>query len=480
MKPWPLTTATAAQRTESAPRRCARRRRGLLGSGVLGARDPLAALGGLRAHVPHVEVGDLADVGEDRGRALGVVGVHVHLQRARVADDEHRVAELLERSDELAGLQAAPGDREVGAVAVGARLVLGVGDAGRRVVRELRRIVAAKRRHDAGEEQRERVAAGVHHAGFAQRRQQLGTVLDRLLADAQRALQHARDHRVLLGGGGRGGKAGALGGVRDVGDDLVRHLARDRQDRALRGVAHGGVGAVGGVQQRRPDQRRVDQLAGPRDELLGGAADELREDHAGVAARAEQRGAGHRLHDLLAAERVHRARPVAAVQAVELLEHRAQRERHVVAGVAVGDREDVEVVDLLAPRFEVRERPGDGRAEAPQVVRLDAPSLGHPRLLVGADAGPQAAFLRLLDRRARAGPACRFDSSVGLRHERLRAAQGAFMTLPAFRHRVHTYTRRGAPASRIRTFCRLGSKRRLVATMEWLRLWPNAGFLPQL
>ena len=49
-------------------------------------------------------------------------------------------------------------------------------------------------------------------------------------------------------------------------------------------------------------------------------------------------------------------------------------------------------------------------------------------------------------------------------------AQGAFSTLPAFRHRVHTYTRLGAPPTMIRTFCRFGSNRRLVATIEWLRL----------
>jgi hypothetical protein len=54
------------------------------------------------------------------------------------------------------------------------------------------------------------------------------------------------------------------------------------------------------------------------------------------------------------------------------------------------------------------------------------------------------------------------------------------MTLPAFRHLVQTYTRRGAPPTMILTFCRFGSKRRFVATIEWLRLWPNAGFLPQL
>src|SRR5207302_7680050 len=56
-----------------------------------------------------------------------------------------------------------------------------------------------------------------------------------------------------------------------------------------------------------------------------------------------------------------------------------------------------------------------------------------------------------------------------------RAAYAALATLPAFRQRVQTYTRRGVPLSSMRTRCRLGSNRRLVATIEWLRLLPNAG-----
>jgi hypothetical protein len=44
---------------------------------------------------------------------------------------------------------------------------------------------------------------------------------------------------------------------------------------------------------------------------------------------------------------------------------------------------------------------------------------------------------------------------------------------------VQTYTRFGAPASTIRTFWTFTSKRRFVATMEWERLWPKAGRLPQ-
>src|SRR5690606_294096 len=53
-----------------------------------------------------------------------------------------------------------------------------------------------------------------------------------------------------------------------------------------------------------------------------------------------------------------------ALQPVELVDHMAQGERHVVAGVAVGDREDVQIVDLLPARVEVRVSDGDNAAEA--------------------------------------------------------------------------------------------------------------------
>lgn len=61
-----------------------------------------------------------------------------------------------------------------------------------------------------------------------------------------------------------------------------------------------------------------------------------------------------------------------------------------------------------------------------------------------------------------------------------RSAQTAFVTLFDFRQRVQTYTRRVPSPEAIRTFCRFGLKRRRVATIEWLRVFPNAGFLPQL
>ena len=64
---------------------------------------------------------------------------------------------------------------------------------------------------------------------------------------------------------------------------------------------------------------------------------------------------------------------------------------------------------------------------------------------------------------------------VETRGQRHAKPQTALMTLPALRQRVQTYSRLGAPATSIRTFCRFGLKRRRVATMEWLRLLPNAG-----
>ena len=58
-------------------------------------------------------------------------------------------------------------------------------------------------------------------------------------------------------------------------------------------------------------------------------------------------------------------------------------------------------------------------------------------------------------------------------------AQIAFCTLPPFRQRVQTYARVGLPRRITRTRWRFGSKRRFVATIEWLRLWPKLGFFPQ-
>ena len=162
-----------------------------------------------------------------------------------------------------------------------------------------------------------------------------------------------------------------VGHVRELGRDAGRHLAHDGQDRPLGRLAHRPVRLVGGARERGADQHRVDELAGTARELLGGAADQLGEDHAGVAAGAEQRRARDRGDDLVAADVVDRPVLGGAGEPVELLQHGAQREHHVVARVAVGDREHVQVVDLLAARLERRETGLDDRAEA------DEARIGH-------------------------------------------------------------------------------------------------------
>jgi hypothetical protein len=124
------------------------------------------------------------------------------------------------------------------------------------------------------------------------------------------------------------------------------------------------AGALRRAGHRGAHEHGVDELARARDELLSGAAQELGEDDAAVAARSQQGGAGHGVDDLVAADLVQRA--VDGRQAIDLLQAGPQREGHVVAGVAVGDGEDVEVVDLLAARLQVREGALERDAETDQ------------------------------------------------------------------------------------------------------------------
>src|SRR2546429_3523921 len=56
----------------------------------------------------------------------------------------------------------------------------------------------------------------------------------------------------------------------------------------------------------------------------------------------------------------------------------------------------------------------------------------------------------------------------------------AFCTLPPLRQRVQTYARVALPLRSTRTRWRFGLKRRLVATIEWLRLLPKPGPFPQM
>jgi hypothetical protein len=82
--------------------------------------------------------------------------------------------------------------------------------------------------------------------------------------------------------------------------------------------------------------RTIDAVGGGG-EGLGQAPKDLREDHPAVAARAHQRPVANGLAHC----------GEIAVGTLELGHHRLERQRHVGAGVAVGDRVHVEAVDAF-------------------------------------------------------------------------------------------------------------------------------------
>ena len=73
--------------------------------------QPLLALLRLLVHVRDLDAVDRADRAADRERGAGIVGVHVHLDRGRVADDEQRVADLLELLLERLAVEVVPSIR---------------------------------------------------------------------------------------------------------------------------------------------------------------------------------------------------------------------------------------------------------------------------------------------------------------------------------------------------------------------------------
>jgi hypothetical protein len=162
------------------------------------------------------------------------------------------------------------------------------------------------------------------------------------------------------------GRFGRLG----VGLGCVRELADDRQDRPFDRTADGAVRLVGGPSQGARDCRRVNLVA--LAELLGRAANDLREDHTRVAARAHQRRARKRMGE--------RGAVVARGRAVEGLRDPARREQHVRARVAVGHGIDVEVVDPLPAPLERGHRAADEQAQRFEIAHGSKLRFCHSRV----------------------------------------------------------------------------------------------------
>ena len=113
-----------------------------------------------------------------------------------------------------------------------------------------------------------------------------------------------------------------------MGLGLLGQGAAHGEDRPLDGLAHRGVRRIGASPERSRD-RAVLGVA------LDGAAHDLRQDHARVATRTEQRG----MRDVVLA-------------GLERLADGAHGQEHVRPRVAVRDRVDVEVVEACAVALE--------------------------------------------------------------------------------------------------------------------------------
>jgi hypothetical protein len=181
-------------------------------------------------------------------------------------------------------------------------------------------------RFDAGhggdqrvEDQAEAGAAGVHHSGVAE-----GSELTR--------------RRLEGGAGAVGGRADDVGQVDaplvDGRDGGCGPRSGDGEERSFLRVGDGGVGGVGRLLEGGGEGRALG--GGLTGEMVGEAAEELGEDGAGVAAGPEDGAAGEDRPGGLGGARAF---------AVEGGDGGPGGEQEISAGVAVGDREYIEVVE---------------------------------------------------------------------------------------------------------------------------------------
>jgi hypothetical protein len=187
-----------------------------------------------------------------------------------------------------------------------------------------------------------------------------GGRLDRVEHDGEAAsagVDDARlgEHGELLGCAGQGD----AGGSRRCGEDVtgagigalgsrersVRRGAGHGEDGALDRRADRGVAGVGGRRHGGGDGLGTAVVGAGAGEVGDVGPEHLAEDHAGVAARAHERGPCEERHALLEAEV-----GVGRAGGAQLVAGGRDGEEHVGAGVAVGDRVDVEGVDLLTRR----------------------------------------------------------------------------------------------------------------------------------
>ena len=116
-----------------------------------------------------------------------------------------------------------------------------------------------------------------------------------------------------------------------------RYLFFNHDDRAFHRMRERAAGAVGAVADCSGQGLRIQR--GLRAGMLGHAVQELGEDRAGIAACAV---------DGIVADPLQQLADVPAAATQRAVEHAAEGESEIVAGVAIGDREDIDLVESVA------------------------------------------------------------------------------------------------------------------------------------
>ena len=226
-------------------------------------------------HVGDLDPVDRAPRRPEPERRSRVVGVHVHLERARIADDEKRIAEPLELALEFVGVEPLPLDHEHGAVTVLRELLVHGFEGERdRVRRRLQDGLARDGGTHPANDLEQPCPAGIDDPGLLEHREQVRCAGKRLLT--------ARDDE--------GEQLGPLEPARLGRLRRLGHLPNHGQHRPLDRAANGAVRGVVRRAKCPRDHGLIDRVLLPED--IGEAADDLAEDHARVPARAHQRRAG--------------------------------------------------------------------------------------------------------------------------------------------------------------------------------------------
>ena len=332
------------------------------------ARDDGEGAGRLASGHLAVEVGDPDPFGPPRGdpcldRGAGVVDVHVDVPQVRPADDEQRVAQGVEGAGERHdGLPRAAGQQvhhlEGGSLGRGRGVVVervgaGVAEAprgrGRAPLvaaaqggpgREQALVGAAPGARDDAVQRLEHEHApgtpGVDHPGTRQRGQLLGRT--------GQGLPSGLD--------GTGADLAQVGPRVDAAAGCGRRGVGDAEDGALLRVRDRGAGGRRPPFQAGGEHGGVDRLGVTVEDLVAEPADDLAGDDPGVAACREQDGPPERA--ALLDEGGLPEDASCLVRGDDVVDGAVEGEVEVGAGVAVGHREDVELVDLGAPGGERR------------------------------------------------------------------------------------------------------------------------------